>query len=534
MISTGNFCLVEESLGKQWYFTLTDEQVIEYRWKQDESWTPPIRIDRQPVKRFSVTIDENDRIYLLAYNSLKQLIHYEWNGQKWFHRILYRISSRFENISYIGLVANMSQIHLLFYVENSLKKAQESLIHSCLRNGKWHSNILMTFLTDQTVTPQLFKCDARGNLYFLYTRENKSQTRSYALYYDTDQESWFKPVNVFQKSGKHKNFNGQIDDAGTLHLVWTETAEDDYRLNYINLAPDIRNQKTDTVCIYEGSEEIQSPILYIGKDMHCIWTQGEKIYISINDYNKNHWKSPDIINEKNFTSYFRINKTLDGRAYELIEIGDGFPHFKWNLESLLFGSILKSTNYITSQSVNINEKDYKQPRKNEITLQENSVFPNPNDKNPDLQSLWKKNIVKAVEPLKKELMDIQNRMDDFYAALYQLQDYIHQKDKLSFQTEAQIRKLAFELDQLRSLYRKSDTEIQTLDYADERSNEAEHKHNKAEWTKQAEPHSKEEENRPEKQGANENVKPLQNIDHGNGKIQLREVSILINPENDQL
>jgi hypothetical protein len=42
-------------------------------------------------------------------------------------------------------------------------------------------------------------------------------------------------------------------------------------------------------------------------------------------------------------------------------------------------------------------------------------------------------------------------MDDFHAALYQIQDYIRQKDKNSFQREAQIRKLAFELEQIRAM-----------------------------------------------------------------------------------
>ena len=35
--------------------------------------------------------------------------------------------------------------------------------------------------------------------------------------------------------------------------------------------------------------------------------------------------------------------------------------------------------------------------------------------------------------------------------LYQLQDYIRQKDRSAFHVEAQIRKLSFELEQIRSM-----------------------------------------------------------------------------------
>src|SRR5690554_5309718 len=101
MSESSLFCLIEESLGKQWYFSLSNQETIEYTWREENSWAKPIQLDGQPVKQFKVTIDNNDCIHLLAYNRSKKLIYYEWNGNQWYHRLLYNVQSRFENISHI-------------------------------------------------------------------------------------------------------------------------------------------------------------------------------------------------------------------------------------------------------------------------------------------------------------------------------------------------------------------------------------------------------------------------------------------------
>ena len=59
-----------------------------------------------------------------------------------------------------------------------------------------------------------------------------------------------------------------------------------------------------------------------------------------------------------------------------------------------------------------------------------------------------KEIQKLINKLQSEIKEIKNRLDDLHAALYQQQDYIRQNDKNSFQREAQIRKLAFEVEQI--------------------------------------------------------------------------------------
>lgn len=200
MIHTGNSYLLEESLGKQWYFAMTDQQIIEYSWKVDKTWTKPVPVDNQSIRQFSVTIDRNDTIYLLAYNTSKQLIYYEWKEDQWYQRLLLPISSRFENISFLEILSTQHHIHLFYYIENSLKRAQESLIHSYLKGGKWNSEVLMNFLTDQIVTPQLIRSYDKGNIFLVYTRRIQNQSRCYYVYYDNDNNAWMKSKIAWTRS----------------------------------------------------------------------------------------------------------------------------------------------------------------------------------------------------------------------------------------------------------------------------------------------------------------------------------------------
>ena len=72
-------CLITEPLGKKWYFRTSDQQVLEYIWTENKEWSLPVQIDGQPIKQFRVTIDNNDRIHLLSYNTLRQVVYYKWD-----------------------------------------------------------------------------------------------------------------------------------------------------------------------------------------------------------------------------------------------------------------------------------------------------------------------------------------------------------------------------------------------------------------------------------------------------------------------
>lgn len=530
MSRTNNAYLLEESLGRQWYFFVNDQQLIEYSLKEDKTWTKPAQVDSQSIRRFSVTIDRNDNIHLLAYTTSKQLLYYMWKGDQWYQRLLLPISSRFENISFLELISTRYHIHLFYYIENSLKRAQESLIHSYLKDGKWTSDVLLNFLTDQVVTPQLIRSDDKGNIFCVYTRRIQNQTRCYCIYYDINDNAWTKPSILFQKPGSCYEFNGQTDSTGNLHLVWVEEVGSDYRLNYKSINPNDKYTTSETICIQEGVEQVQSPSIHIGSKLYCFWVQDGRGFASQGDTYGLNWEIPQVITKGPVIKYVKINKTLDGIANTLSQLGDGYPGFEWTLETMLLGNKSKPAEKKLIEQV---DDKYEKIEKSSLS-----------------QVLEKTR--QRIDKLESQIYEVQNNLDEIYTALHGLQDYIRQKDKASFQREAQLHRLSFELEQLRSMKSripstkalKPDNEntaepdplqetklIQQID-KDEGKHDLLNTGSSSESSINVE-EKQEQRHIPREELPEEGLKyPLPNIDTGSGEIHLGGVSILINPEDE--
>jgi hypothetical protein len=539
MAETGFSYLVEESLGKQWHFTLSSEQKIQYACRENGRWTEPVSIDNQSVKLFRAAIDKRDRIHLLAYTLSKQLIYYEWDGDQWYHRMLYRISSRFENISYLEVLSTAGSIHLLYYIENSLKRAQESFVHSYLDNGRWKSDILMNFLTDQIVVPQLACSDEKGNLYCIYTKTLRNQAHCYFIKFDNRNAIWSKPVVLFHKPVKCSSFNGFVDSAGIMHIIWQERAAQKYSLYYKKIDTEALNFSSIEICIHEGNSPFLYPCISSGNGYHCWWIQDGKAMASHADHKGNHWDPPREITDKPLQPYIHVHKTLDGRSHSLLELGDGSPGFEWTMRRFF------------ADSQGIQDKQG-QDAKTESLQQPSSRM----EYRPDAS------VLQDLRELNEKVDKAAARMDEFYTALYQLQDYIRQKDKSFFQMDAQLRKLSFEVEQLRSArssgrsrtssYVPVHTDegmklgIRSISEQEVSSNETAKSVSEMDVSSRTDTESafeavesngkhKPKDAAPINENDNGDTERalLKNIDHGTGEIQLGNVSILINPEDEE-
>ena len=71
-----------------------------------------------------------------------------------------------------------------------------------------------------------------------------------------------------------------------------------------------------------------------------------------------------------------------------------------------------------------------------------------------------------IEKLRMDIKEIDERMDEFYSALFQLQDYIKKSERVSFERNAEIQRLAFELEQIRMKTKDYDTTNSSKNDAD--------------------------------------------------------------------
>ena len=468
-------CLITEPLGKKWYFRTSDQQVLEYIWTENKEWSLPVQIDGQPIKQFRVTIDNNDRIHLLSYNTLRQVVYYKWDGKQWLHRLLHRIGSRFENVSFLEILSTDDRIHAFYYIENALQRSREYLIHSWLETDKWQNNVLLNSMSDQRVCIQLIINDNEGNLFGIYTKTTRNETNCYYIYYNKLNTSWSKSILLFRTNDDCSHFNGCTDSNGNLHIIWREQRKSKHRLFYKKIHK-TASQTSSLICIAESETmPIQHPCLEANYFILCFWQQDGRIWFRRGDISGRHWQNAQELFKGSVRLYRKITRTLDGNYYFRTEIGEGYPNFSWTVNTLLTEN--------TKEGLTNIKEDVDSPASvlNIVEEQMHCQIEEINNK---------------IEKLRMDIKEIDERMDEFYSALFQLQDYIKKSERVSFERNAEIQRLAFELEQIR---------MKTKDYDTTNSSK-----NDADIIKP----------------------PPKNIDSGSGEIQVGNISILVNQDDN--
>ena len=137
-LNHGRRFVLEDKEETKWLFFLSPSNRILYCRLSEENKSQNSMVDSQPVKDFYATIDGNGVVRILAYTFSRQLVYYEWSNGRWIRQILERIYSRFQNIPFISILSGSNITYVLYYIESSLTKSEEFLVHYYLQEEKWY------------------------------------------------------------------------------------------------------------------------------------------------------------------------------------------------------------------------------------------------------------------------------------------------------------------------------------------------------------------------------------------------------------
>lgn len=417
----GTGCLIKQASGTLWYYYI-DDQRLYYSKRLEIGWTSPVPLDMQPVKYYSATVLNDDRIMILAYLKSRELWLYELANGEWHKRSIYRISSGFENITFLKLIFSQGRLHMFYYVESSLPTAKDKLIHYVLEAGTWKRPEPLKFVSGAAFSPLDIKADNHGGLYLFYKRELHGKTVFYLSIFDEGSLTWSEKNMLFERPGRCRSFSCLPDNSGHIHIIWNEESLGKQVLYYKKIDKnDIRGRITEDVPIYFSTQDIEHPMLVSAHKPACFWMEGTKALYCLLQRNSSGVYEIKRVEREKVCPYIVI--TNDGKSNEPINMyGDGYPGFTWNVQSLTE----MDHNYENS---NLADADT-----------ENNAEAAAELVSPAAQEQYEE----------KSLAELESRLDNLYTALLQIKEYIRQKDMSLYQLSTQVKKLTFDIEQLRS------------------------------------------------------------------------------------
>jgi len=381
-------------------------------------------VDSQPVKDFYATIDKNGTIRILAYTLSRQLVYYEWFNKRWERQILERVYSRFQNISYISILSSSTNIHILYYIESSLTKSAESLVHYYLQDEKWYGGRVWKFISDESTTMRTAFIDSKDDLHIIFTKRKKNEgTNFFHARFHSNLLSWTGPSHIHTSTGSCEQLQLYVDMDENIYLVWKESIDNIYWIKYLYQIKGEPVPSWSEATLYQSSHEISSPTLVHRNELLCLWKENNILYqIKSLDSGKS-WSRPHSLTEN--------------------------PGEQLNL----FHFISYNKNKFPSHSINLWGQGYPDIRLAGIDWYDSSQgthFPKPSLQ-PDYSSQLAEIreaislINNEIKQTKTQLGNLSSQVNQLYSAVYELQEQFNLKEKSIFAIQTEIKRLGFEI-----------------------------------------------------------------------------------------
>lgn len=415
-ISLNKSFVLKTSTGALWRFFLSPESNIVYCQldSQPECQIHNPLLDWQQVKDFSATIDSSDNIHVLAYTTANQLIYCHWDGLKWQYQTVESLRSSMQSIPYLAITAYLNTIHVLYQIKGSSKSNTEMLTHYRWNGNKWIKQRTWTLSPNNFASIENLFVDNLGNIHLLFSQHQSHQTQLFYSCFSPSFSSWATPVAIYKLDNGCSDFY-LYADSQNLHIIWKEKEDNGYVIKYLQARNGLqaRNNIQESKIIYSGQEEPILPTLLLLKDLYCLWKMKNDIYFISSKDGGNTWSSPTTIprtSSDNLTFFY----------YTSFDKPNLPPTLR--LWSINYKGILDLHDSLEHPSLQ-------------------AIPPIPDKKN-DQQPIYAK--------LEKKIAEIEQQLDNITSALYAFQEQLLQNSKSVYFLEAMIKKLNFQVEQLRA------------------------------------------------------------------------------------
>lgn len=422
--------LLEDENENRWLFFLSSSKRIQYYKLGEEDKFQNNTVDSQPVRDFCATIDKNGTIRILAYTLTRQLLYYELINNRWERQVLERVYSRFQNISYISILSAANTIHILYYVESSLIKSAELLVHYYLQGGKWYGGPLWKFVSDEATTPQAAFVDPKDNIHIILTKQRKNGSHTlFHARFSSNSLSWAGPSLIHTFYGRCSQFQLFVNHDENIYIAWVEKTDDIYRIKYLYQIKEDPNSTWHEAILYQSPQQISFPTFIQTDELSCLWQENKQLY-QINSLDAGRsWSQPYTAIEdyqEQFNLLYFIGRSRDKLPSHSTSIWtQGYPDIKFvGLEQ----SMSEKSHYP------------------EQTLQ--SDYDSKLEKIKSSLDFVNKELNKEIKRNKTQIVNLSSQMEQLYSALYELQEQFKLRERAIFTIQTELKRLRFDIQKI--------------------------------------------------------------------------------------
>lgn len=405
--------LLEGPSGKLWNVYIDENMHLVYSKEEEGSWSDPTPLDKLYIRDFSCTIDSNDKVHIVAYSTKRQLIYYQWNGEKWLYSIMDTLRSQSQDVSFAQVISHREHVHILYYLENSLYRNRNPFYHYYGDGFHWKGGRAFTFSPEENVYISNISCQDNDRISLYYSKIYNGKTTVNKTEFNSQSYIWSDPQPAFDLSIYLDTPRVYIDRNGQEHLIGTHIQGNTHTLYYIF-------HNGAQIPISSQSKPFGSPIMsFADNDIYVTWAADGKIFKS-------------ILNEKNNSFHMLREVHMDSMSpVDHVTVGEnGISYLESNWNDISF-----------SRSMNDEANPYYYPQADELEI-----------------------LQRDVNSIRNTLANFQHQLEDLYSLYSSLKDHILHYEKVIYQIQLAMKRHDNEIARIHNIPKKNRSQAQ-LNYS---------------------------------------------------------------------
>ncbi|WP_353096739.1 hypothetical protein [Tissierella praeacuta] len=381
------------------------------------------------ILKYSVIIDKNDVMHLVALLNTGELNYYKYMDEKWVKATIAKFDMISNIYNQIEILMIKNKLHIIYNYSNLINSNIWTIQHVIYGDEEKHNAI--RYISKRIPDPFAIDVDNQGTIHLLY-RNNINKPQIYHIFYSHYTKAWSPLSKQISSETSQSSLPFLfIDSQDNLHGLWLEEIDGKYQIRYLKMSSGGKEKYI--------WKEIKLPYIQLSKYPPIIFEENNKLKL-IFTYNDN----IDFLYSSNFgnswlkgensqslsqnTILAKVRSNINKINYIYCNISeepklhflDSFPDKKiWNTNENLK---IESENK-TELSDSTNKEDFSISESEEVILETSEINSNILD---ELENKFI-DILDNYKAIESTLIKILNNQETIKNELNNIQNSINQK-----------------------------------------------------------------------------------------------------------
>lgn len=229
--------LIIDSEGKFILFFLDNKGEVKYtKYGLSNKPIETLVLHKNNILRYSVTIDENDNIHLIALTRLGELNYSIYKDKNWSNAIIAKFDFKSNIYNNISILLEDKNLNIIYNYANLINSKLWTIQHVMGSKQNWDKHNIVSLIADKKFAFFHIDMDSFGSIHLLYNSMEGNGHQVYHIFYNSYAKKW----NPVPQKLSSPNTNALfpylfVDTKDNLHAIWLEKLNMNNTLKYCRL-----------------------------------------------------------------------------------------------------------------------------------------------------------------------------------------------------------------------------------------------------------------------------------------------------------